>query len=253
MQQSGFFAAHAAEVSFNILYPLQKLKTQIPTINVKLKLDLKNIYTGKKIFTEFEAVKPCHNCKGKGIDPEGVITWSACNGWRGLGDVVVVNRGWVVCEGKLGKELKTLEVEVEKGVGDDHVYEFAGKGHEYLQGYKGGVRVEVGMKKCKGWERQGNDLVIERSVTLWESLWGVMVDVRHLDGTRYLVKSRDGQVVKNGMYTMIGLGMPIYGKEGEFGNLFIKFDVKFPEKIEWSEKMSILNVFKNQLPKNIGY
>ena len=49
-----------------------------------------------------------------------------------------------------------------------------------------------------------------------------MVDVRHLDGTRYLVKSREGQIVKNGMYTMIGLGMPIYGKDGEFGNLFIK-------------------------------
>lgn len=60
--------------------------------------------------------------------------------------------------------------------------------------------------------------------------------VKHLDGRALVVSQPPGEVLAPG--TIRGIpkeGMPIYRNPYEKGNLYIKFDVKFPENDTFNE------------------
>ena len=96
----------------------------------------------------------------------------------------------------------------------------------------GDVVVVIKIKPHKTFQRKGADLLIEKDISLLEALTGVDFVVKHLDGRDIRIKSSPGQVIKpNSMMTCEGLGMPFHKTPYEFGNLFVLFKVKFPEKV----------------------
>jgi len=67
---------------------------------------------------------------------------------------------------------------------------------------------------------------------LAEALTGVDFTLTHLDGTNIRVKNNPGEVIKpDDLKTLEGKGLPFHKKSWEFGNLFIKFNVVFPDKL----------------------
>lgn len=73
---------------------------------------------------------------------------------------------------------------------------------------------------------------MNKEITLLESICGVDFVVDMLDGTRFRVKSEEGQVIKpEQIMTIEEKGMPFHKNSFKFGNLFIMFKVVFPEKI----------------------
>ena len=96
----------------------------------------------------------------------------------------------------------------------------------------GDVVVVIKIKPHKTFQRKGADLLIEKDISLLEALTGVDFVVKHLDGRDIRIKNKPGQVIKpNSMMTCEGLGMPFHKTPYEFGNLFVLFKVKFPEKV----------------------
>lgn len=74
---------------------------------------------------------------------------------------------------------------------------------------------------------------MSKEITLLEALTGVNFTIMHLDGRIIRVTSPGGSVIKpNDTMTCEGLGMPFHKTPYKFGNLFIDFSVKFPEKVE---------------------
>ncbi len=43
------------------------------------------------------------------------------------------------------------------------------------------------------------------------------------------------EVLSDPELRLLGLGMPIYGKKNEFGNLFVKIDIRLPEHLSEEE------------------
>lgn len=74
--------------------------------------------------------------------------------------------------------------------------------------------------------RKGADLVIEKSLTLSESLCGFDFCITHMDKRSLRVKSNPGQVTKHDdVFTLDGEGMPTVGNPFVKGRLFIVFKV----------------------------
>jgi len=76
-------------------------------------------------------------------------------------------------------------------------------------------------------------LIIEKEISLIESLTGLDFVLTHLDGKKYRIKNTAGEIIKHDdIKTVEHLGMPFSKKTYTFGNLFIHFKVKFPAHLE---------------------
>ena len=171
--------------------------------------------------------------------------------WRGFGEIVIVNKICTQCKGNKHKlENVNLAFQLEKGIHDGHTYELKHQGHEYVQGFKGDVVIQISIKPHKIFKVWGYDLYIDKTITLWESLWGVWIEVKHLDGKKYSIKSRENKVVSNEKFTVIGLGLPIFEGNNKYGNLIINFNVKFPNEIKKNNKRILNNILSNQANSN---
>lgn len=59
-----------------------------------------------------------------------------------------------------------MTVEVEKGILSGTLIDMEKRGHEYVQGWKGDLRMELEVEGRKGVKREGSDLRIDRCVSL---------------------------------------------------------------------------------------
>jgi DnaJ-related protein SCJ1 len=84
--------------------------------------------------------------------------------------------------------------------------------------------------------REGNDLRLQISITLQESLVGFKKEVLHLDG--HIVElNRTGKVTSHGLIERIeGEGMPIHERPSEFGDLIVVYSVGFPDTLTDPQK-----------------
>ena len=259
------------------LWEVNKLKTSIPTIKSNIKVSLNDVYVGQTINTIIKAARPCINWKGKGIEPQGVVIWKWCNGsgemhipkymniwsqkinshvkWeqcRGLGEIVIVNKIWNQCKGKRHQlENVNLSIKLDKGIHDGHIYTLRQQGHEYIEGFKGDVILEISIKSHKFFKWVGYDLYIEKTISLCDALCGVSFELKHLDSKKYTIKSKENKIISNNKFTVEKLGMPVFNEAEKYGNLIIIFIVKFPTKVDWKEKKLLKSIFyKNSLSKN---
>ncbi|KAH0506401.1 DnaJ-like protein subfamily B member 11 [Microtus ochrogaster] len=96
----------------------------------------------------------------------------------------------VVCDEcpnvKLVNEERTLEVEIEPGVRDGMEYPFIGEGEPHVDGEPGDLRFRIKVVKHRIFERRGDDLYTNVTVSLVEALVGFEMDITHLDGHKGL-------------------------------------------------------------------
>jgi DnaJ-class molecular chaperone len=67
-------------------------------------------------------------------------------------------------------------------------------------------------------------------LTITEAMLGYKFALPYLDGTTHIIESAPGETVRPGdVVTVPGLGMPLMATPYKTGNLFIYFDVEFPD------------------------
>ena len=151
---------------------------------------------------------PCGNCSGKGMR----ITL-ACDTCTGSGKI---------------SEKKVLDARVQPGmrVGDTLVFD--GACSEIPEFEKAGdLHIVIDQSEdTKGWKRNGDNLEVGLVLSLAESLTGY---VARLDGHPAYT---DGLFVKvpaasftGDVYCIAGLGMPVKGATGSYGDLYIRIQV----------------------------
>ena len=102
--------------------------------------------------------------------------------------------------------------------------------------------------KHQEFERKGNDLIYTKNITLIQALCAETVRIVTLDG-RVLLVAVDEIIGPKTLKRIEGEGMPIFKEEGELkrkGNLYIKFDIEFPEVLEQEAKDAVINLLKNE-------
>lgn len=110
---------------------------------------------------------------------------------------------------------------------------YRGEGHNLPDADKGDIVVVLKEEVHPIFKRTGDDLLIEKTLTMTEALCGFQMVLKHLDGRDLLIKQPEGVVTKNGDLKCVEHeGMPIYKNPFEKGNLFIKFHVDFPDSMD---------------------
>jgi curved DNA-binding protein len=131
-------------------------------------------------------------------------------------------------------ENQTIRVAIKPGIADGQVLRIPGKGGRgYQGGSNGDLYLTIRVLPDPGFDRQGNDLHVDIAVDLYIAVLGGKTQVKTLKGT---VKVDIPEGTPNGTVLRLrGLGMPIYGKKNEYGNLFVKVSIQIPEYLSAQE------------------
>lgn len=109
----------------------------------------------------------------------------------------------------------------------------------------GDLIVVLQLEEHETFSRNHDDLFMSHSLNITESLCGFQMVVKHLDGRALVLTQRAGEVIApNSIRAIPSEGMPIYKNPFEKGNLYVKFDVKFPDNNALNEEsIKVLEFF----------
>merc|ERR1740127_380836 len=94
------------------------------------------------------------------------------------------------------KVQETLDVHVPKGAPDGHKIHFSEKADEIPDGEAGDVVFVLQEQPHPMYKRKGDDLFLERTISLSEALCGFKMELDSLDGRKLLIKNNPGEVIK---------------------------------------------------------
>ena len=228
------------------------------TIAHEIQVSLEDLYNGATRKIRVTRTRICTSCKGSGATKDDAVV--TCKSCQGKGKKVVTRSmgpGFVqqfvtpcdVCEGtgksidkkfickdcqgnKVTNDVKVLEVHIDPGMKEQQQIVFEGEADERPDVLPGDIVFIVQQKPHHVFTRQGNNLHIKKKINLLEALTGVEFSVKHLDGRTLIVRSKPNQIIKPGMVMQIAKeGFPIHRSPFQKGNLYIEFEVEFPEQI----------------------
>jgi len=156
---------------------------------------------------------------------------TSCQDCGGKGETIKEEDRCDNCKGKkVIKDKKILEVHIEKGMREGQKITFAGESDQSPGVEPGDIIFVLKQKEHPHFKRQAADLYVEHKITLMDALGGTSFTINHLDDRILVVKTDEGDVIKPGDVRVIPKeGMPIHKRPFEKGNLYVKFDVIFPE------------------------
>ncbi len=147
----------------------------------------------------------------------------------------------------------SLDIEIFRGYDKNTVLHFKGLGHQCPGMKDSDLIVHIKEKKHKCFQRVNkNDLIYVHKIDLAQALNSEPVRFTTLDG-RKLNISIDEVISPSTVKIVPGEGMPIFENEMNVrdlnvkkGDLFIKFDIKFPEYIDPVKKAEITNLLERE-------
>ena len=173
-----------------------------------LKVTLEQIYKGsartlrltRKVIDKEKGVETCGECGGRGakiqtirMGPMIQQVQKVCDACGGNGTIY-----------RQQKVQETLEVHIPKGAPDGHKLTFSEKADEIPDGEAGDVVFVLQEQPHADFKRKGDDLYIERTISLSEALCGFAMELTHLDGRKLLIKSGPGEVIRPVAYNPFG-------------------------------------------------
>jgi curved DNA-binding protein len=129
---------------------------------------------------------------------------------------------------------QTIKVTIKPGVKDHQKLRIAGKGGNGIGGGPNGdLYLTIKIAPHPEIQRIGNDLYREIPVDLYTAVLGGKTQIKTVKG-KVTVNIPKGTT--NGKELRLrGLGMPIYAKKNEFGNLLVKIAIVLPENLSDEE------------------
>jgi len=149
-------------------------------------------------------------------------------------------------------EEKYMDIEVEVGMTDNMEIKFVAEGEPHMDGDPGDLRLKVKTSPHPKFERRGDDLYTNITLSLQDALTGFDMNFAHLDGHLVNVK-RDKITWPGARIRKKGEGMPNYDDNNLFGTLYITFDVAFPKgELSEADKKKLIELL-NQKSSNSVY
>jgi len=244
----------------------QRTKDMVQPLNVKLE----DIYNGKTRKMKVTRNIICVQCSGTGSkDGKGATKCGECDGngikvmlkqfgpgmfqqirthcpgCDGRGEIIASGKRCAGCNGKkTTKESKILNVEIDKGVHEGKKIIFSGESDQEPGLETGDIVFVIQEEGHPVFKRSGDDLIIERDINLIDALIGFSFKFEHLDARTVIVESKKGDIVKpDDIKEIPGLGMPLYGRPYQHGNLYIKFNVIFPANLTNDQMNGLKTIF----------
>ncbi|KAH7162756.1 DnaJ domain-containing protein [Dactylonectria estremocensis] len=201
------------------------------------------------------AVKKCPGCDGHGMKtmmrqmgPMIQRFQTVCPDCNGEGEIIKEKDRCKQCNGKKTiVDRKVLHVHVDKGVRSGTKVEFRGEGDQAPGVQAGDVVFEIEQKPHPRFTRKEDDLLYNCEIELVTALAGGTIFIEHLDERWLSIDILPGEAIAQDSVKMVrGQGMPA-PRHHDHGNLYIQFNVKFPEK-NWTTDEAAFESLRKILP-----
>jgi curved DNA-binding protein len=158
----------------------------------------------------------------KGQDYQAEMEISFDEAYKGTERIINVN----------GQQLR---IKTKPGAADGQVLRLKGKGAPGAQGGESGdLFITVKIRQDATYKRNGDDLNKDVDIPLYTAVLGGEVNVVTLNGT---IKMKIPAGAQNDMVLRAkGKGFPKYGKENEFGDLYLKLKIRIPKELTARER-----------------
>ena len=127
---------------------------------------------------------------------------------------------------------QSVKLNIKPGIHDGHVLKIPGKGGAGSGG-AGDLLIKINVKGDAVFERKGDDLYANLHVPLYDAVLGGKVEFEAMKGKVKIDITKD---CSNGkIFRLSRMGMPKYGKTGEFGDLYLTVQIDMPRNLSARE------------------
>lgn len=252
----------------------------VAPIKVVQNVTLEDVYNGKKVNITVNRYTLCNTCDGTGFSDKkshkcakckgngssiqikeiapGFIQQmqQTCNACNGSGSDKQSSLKCKTCKGNQAvMELFDTDIEIPKGIRDRDVLQILNQGNEIpienrQQGItRGPIHIVINELDHSTFKRgimynqkmDPSNICIIFDISLAEAISGFKRTFQHLDGRKLYFT--ENKIVKDGdISIIINEGLPVKNKEYSRGDLFVKYNVKFPEDLSNDQKSSIYKI-----------
>lgn len=229
-----------------------------PNKEIEVNVSLQTLYLGKKETISFSTIGKCIYCEGRGVsDPRaiydcdkcfgsGFITiehsvipgliqnvqkiCDKCNGEKKILDKTQLCK---MCNGsKLLNQNISREIVIERGMDlNDTIRIEQVSDITYPKQIAGDLILNIKPIDDKIYTRYGPHLYMRYTITLLEALTETQIIIRNHPCTRSFVIKINEIINPKSLIEIKKLGMPFIDKSSAYGNLYISFDIQFPDKL----------------------
>jgi curved DNA-binding protein len=130
---------------------------------------------------------------------------------------------------------KNIRITIPAGIKNEQVIKISGYGGDGLNGGpKGDLHIQINVTNNTQFKIDNNDLHNTVELDLYKAVLGGDLIVDTFDGKaklKIVPETQNGTKVK-----LKGKGLPVYKKEGEFGDLYITYNITLPTNLTEKEK-----------------
>lgn len=203
------------------------------------------------------AVKSCASCHGRGIKtvlrqmgPLVQQMQQTCPDCEGEGEIIRAADRCGGCNGrKTLTEKKVHEIHIEAGMRSGQKIRLGGEADQAPGCQAGDIIVTVVEKEHAFFKRQDRDLHCKVSIDLITALVGGRVTIKHLDDRVLEANLLPGQVIHPDVVRIIrNEGMPTHRQPFSRGDLFVRFEIAFPDPSKWLLNSENISQLEKLLP-----
>ena len=136
---------------------------------------------------------------------------------------------------ELNVQGRNIRIAIPAGIKDGQTIKISGYGGDGLNGGpKGDLQIQINVTNNTTFKIDNNDLHNTIEIDLYKAVLGGDLIVDTFDGKaklKVVPETQNGTKVK-----LKGKGMPVYKKEGEFGDLYLTYNIMLPKNLTEKEK-----------------
>ena len=244
-----------------------------PDKKITINLTLADVYNGKSVPIDFTKTICCDKCNGCGaLSKEHIQTCKTCNGQgkvmkmiqmgpmiqqsiqhctqcKGLGKMIEQGKHCVKCNGTKTMSIKKhLDCYVRPGSAPGTSITFKNES-DWVPDCSdiGDMIVFINSKNEEScFRREGNNLIMKKSITLLEALTNTIFYFKHLDNR--VIRIKHTEIIKPNQKMIVkDEGMPNLNSGNDNGDLIIYFDILFPDTLEQDRSKYLVKILP--LPK----
>ena len=183
----------------------------------------------------------CPQCKGSGQERQvrntilgQMAVMSTCSRCQGTGKII--KDPCKVCKGSGVNSIEEdLTIKIPAGAYDGMVLRFRGGGNAGRNGGSvGDLYIEIEVEASEKFERRGNDIYSQEDIPVHTAVLGDTIPVETITGD---VKLKIPKGTQSGtIFKLKNKGCPIFNREGERGDHYVRVNVEIPTRLNRKEK-----------------
>lgn len=138
---------------------------------------------------------------------------------------------------KLAVDGRKVHVKIKPGVKNGHTLKLSGMGQQHPSGNHGDLKLKIHVNSDPRFKRKGNDLHTIVPLDMFTAALGGKVKIPSMKAT-VEISVKEG--TQSGQKQRLkGLGMPVYGKEDQFGDLIVEYAITVPTNLTNAQKQAL--------------